>query len=119
MGKVTQLECSVCGTRYEAGVVAGLCACGGPLLVRYDLDNVRTRWRRREVANGPANMWRYAPVLPAAPESVVSLGEGWTPLVAARRLGTLIGADSLWVKDEGLNPTGSFKARGLSCAVSM
>jgi threonine synthase len=117
--KATHLECSVCGTRHDAGTVAGLCACGGPLLVRYDLDTIRHRWRRREVSNGPANMWRYAPVLPAAAESVVTLGEGWTPLVHARKLGPRLGSDHLWVKDEGLNPTGSFKARGLSCAVSM
>ena len=119
MTKVTHLECSLCGNRHEAGAVAGLCECGGPLLVRYDLDTIRHRWRRREVSNGPANMWRYAPVLPASAESVVSLGEGWTPLVHARRLGPMLGSENLWVKDEGLNPTGSFKARGLSCAVSM
>jgi threonine synthase len=119
MTKVTHLECSLCGKQYEAGKVAGLCECGGPLLVRYDLDTIRHRWRRREVANGPANMWRYAPVLPASAESVVSLGEGWTPLLRAHRLGALLGSENLWVKDEGLNPTGSFKARGLSCAVSM
>lgn len=71
------------------------------------------------MSNGAASMWRYAPVLPAAPESVVSLGEGWTPLVRTRRLGARIGSEALWVKDEGLNPTGSFKARGLSCAISM
>src|ERR1035437_2934838 len=99
--------------------VANLCMCGGPLLVRYDLAVIRHRWPRREVANGPANMWRYAPVLPAAEASVVTLGEGWTPLVRTRRLGARIGAEQLWVKDEGLNPTASFKARGLSCAVSM
>jgi threonine synthase len=64
-------------------------------------------------------MWRYAPVLPPSDASIVSLGEGWTPLLRTRRLGSQIGAESLWVKDEGLNPTGSFKARGLSCAVSM
>jgi threonine synthase len=64
-------------------------------------------------------MWRYAPVLPPSDASIVSLGEGWTPLLRTRRLGSRVGAESLWVKDEGLNPTGSFKARGLSCAVSM
>ncbi len=117
--KVTHLECSLCGKRHEAGVIANLCDCGGPLLVRYDLDVIRHRWRRREVSNGPASMWRYAPVLPPAPESIVSLGEGWTPLLRANRLGARIGAGNLWVKDEGLNPTASFKARGLSCAISM
>jgi threonine synthase len=119
MSKATHLECSLCGKRREAGIVANLCECGGPLLVRYDLDVIRHRWRRREVPNGPANMWRYAPVLPVERESIVSLGEGWTPLIRACRLGARIGATNLWVKDEGLNPTASFKARGLSCAISM
>ncbi len=119
MAKATYLECSVCTQRQDAGKPANLCSCGAPLLVRYDLDEVRRRWRRRGVPNGPATMWRYAPVLPAADESVVSLGEGWTPLLRSRRLGARLGADALWVKDEGLNPTGSFKARGLSCAISM
>jgi threonine synthase len=64
-------------------------------------------------------MWRYAPVLPASDSSIVSLGEGWTPLVHARRLGARLGAEALFVKDEGMNPTASFKARGLSCALSM
>jgi threonine synthase len=119
MSKATHLECSLCHNRLDAGVVANLCTCGGPLLVRYDLDRIRHRWRRREVANGPSNMWRYAPLLPPANESIVTLGEGWTPLIRTGRLGARIGADELWVKDEGLNPTASFKARGLSCAVSM
>jgi threonine synthase len=119
MPKATHLECSLCHNRLDAGVVANLCTCGGPLLVRYDLERIRHRWRRREVANGPPNMWRYAPLLPPANESIVTLGEGWTPLIRTGRLGERIGADELWVKDEGLNPTASFKARGLSCAVSM
>jgi threonine synthase len=117
--KATHLECSLCGKRREANAPANLCECGGPLLVRYDLDVIRHRWRRREVSNGPSSMWRYAPVLPASAESIVTLGEGWTPLLRTRRLGARIGAENLWVKDEGLNPTGSFKARGLSCAISM
>jgi threonine synthase len=119
MPKPTHLECSLCNQRFEAGTVLNLCACGGPLLVRYDLDRIRHRWRRREVSHGAPTMWRYAPLLPPATESIVSLGEGWTPLLRTRRLGARLGADNLWVKDEGLNPTGSFKARGLSCAISM
>jgi threonine synthase len=87
--------------------------------VRYDLDIIRHRWPRREVAGGPSSMWRYAPVLPPADASIVSLGEGWTPLIRTRRLGAMLGAEALWVKDEGLNPTASFKARGLACAISM
>jgi threonine synthase len=119
MPKASHLECSLCGTRYDAGAAANLCTCGGPLLVRFDIDNLRHRWLRREVPNGRSNMWRYAPVLPPSEASIVSLGEGWTPLLETRRLGSRIGADALWVKDEGMNPTASFKARGLSCAVSM
>ena len=99
------MECSLCHNRLDAGRKNNLCDCGGPLLARYDLDKIRQRWRRRDVRGGPASMWRYAPVLPAAEEAVVSLGEGWTPLIRTRRLGARLGADSLWVKDEGLNPT--------------
>jgi threonine synthase len=119
MSKASHLECSLCGTRYEAQAAANLCSCGGPLLVRFDLDILRHRWLRREVPNGRASMWRYAPVLPPSDSSIVSLGEGWTPLLRTSRLGARIGVESLWVKDEGVNPTASFKARGLSCAVSM
>ena len=119
MPKATHLECSLCHNRLNAGVVANLCTCGGPLLVRYDLEKIRHRWRRREVANGPPNMWRYAPLLPPANESIVTLGEGWTPLIRTERLSARIGAGDLWAKDEGLNPTASFKARGLACAISM
>src|SRR5690242_15541471 len=64
-------------------------------------------------------MWRYAPMLPTSGAAIVSLGEGMTPLLRTARLGSKLGADDLWLKDEGLNPTGSFKARGLSCAISM
>src|SRR5215472_15083859 len=119
MSKATHLECSLCNKRHEAGKIANLCDCGGPLLVRYDLDHIRHRWRRKQVSNGPSSMWRYAPVLPPVDESILTLGEGWTPLIHTKKLGVRIGADALWVKDEGVNPTGSFKARGLSCAISM
>ena len=119
MPKATHLECSVCKSRHAADVVNNLCACGGPLLVRYDLDVVRHRWLRRDVPSGPSTMWRYGPVLPPAPANIVTLGEGWTPLIPTKRLGARIGSEALWVKDEGLNPTASFKARGLACAVSM
>jgi len=119
MPKSKCLECSWCHRKLDATQPANLCACGGPLLVRYEMETIRHRWLRRDVGRGPASIWRYAPVLPPLSEHIVSLGEGWTPLIRARRLGARIGAESLWVKDEGLNPTGTFKARGLSCAVSM
>jgi threonine synthase len=117
---VSHLECSVCATRHEAGNIHGLCECGGPLLVRYDLAKAKAAWKREALAGAPASMWRYAPLLPVAdPKHIVSLGEGMTPLLKTGRLGTELGSNQLWVKDEGVNPTGSFKARGLSCAISM
>jgi threonine synthase len=120
MSHVTHLECSACAKRHTAGDLHNVCECGGPLLVRYDLDAIRKEWPRDAVSRGPASMWRYAPILPVSDAShVVSLGEGMTPLVHARRLGKQLGSDNVWVKDEGINPTGSFKARGLSCAISM
>jgi threonine synthase len=110
---VTHLECSLCSEKFAAGKVWNLCPCGGPLLVRYDLERMKRAWPRESVASGPNSMWRYAAALPVQrAESVVSLGEGMTPLLRLRRSGLLL-------KDEGLNPTGSFKARGLSCGISM
>jgi len=117
MSFLTHLECSRCGRRHEAGQPHNLCQCGGPLLVRYDLDRARREWPRDAVAAGPKSMWRYGGVLPS--DTPVSLGEGMTPMIHARRLGAKYGTESLYVKDEGLNPTGSFKARGLSCAITM
>lgn len=120
MTTITHLECSLCGKRHEAGKIHNLCQCGGPLLVRYDLQKLRESWSRDWIPNGPSSMWRYAPVLPVSkPSAMISLGEGMTPLIPTRRLGARFGARDLWVKDEGVNPTGSFKARGLSCAISM
>jgi len=120
MTTLTHLECSLCLKRFEAGKIHNLCECGGPLLVRYDLKKARESWNRDWIANGPSSMWRYAPVLPVSkPAAIVSLGEGLTPLIHTKRLGARLGAGDLWVKDEGINPTGSFKARGLSCAISM
>ena len=106
--------------RYAAGQLHNLCECGGPLWSV-------TIWKGRRRAgtatgsrNGPSSMWRYAPVLPVSkPAAIVSLGEGMTPLIHTKRLGSRLGASDVWVKDEGINPTGSFKARGLSCAISM
>ena len=120
MSNVSHLECSVCTKRHDAGRIHNLCECGGPLLVRYDLDRARAQWSRDSFATAPNSMWRYSPLLPARDaEHVVSLGEGMTPAIHATRLGAAIGTPKLWIKDEGLNPTGSFKARGISCAISM
>lgn len=86
------------------------------MLARYDLAKAARTLSREALKSRPANMWRYAEVLPA--REAVSLGEGMTPVIHARRLGARLGLDALYVKDEGLNPTGSFKARGLSAAVT-
>jgi threonine synthase len=117
---VTHLECSLCNGKFEPGKPWNLCECGGPLLVRYDLALLRETWSLDSFASAPNSMWRYAPALPVRlATSIISLGEGMTPLLPATRTGARIGASELLIKDEGLNPTGSFKARGLSCAVSM
>src|SRR5580692_900960 len=117
---VTHLECSLCTRNYQAGKPWNLCECGGPLPVRYDLPALRDTWSLDSFVSASDSMWRYAPALPVEHESsIITLGEGMTPLLPAHRTGARIGASDLLVKDEGLNPTGSFKARGLSCAVSM
>jgi threonine synthase len=119
MGQASHLVCSRCAKRFEASQVANLCHCGGPLLVSYDLQAVRTHWNKDDLKDSIGSMWRYSPVLPCEAREAVSLQEGWTPLTRAARLEQYLEANNLWVKDEGRNPTGSFKARGLSCAVSM
>jgi threonine synthase len=95
-----------------------LCGCGAPLLARYDLVAAR-EWRRGTLAGRPCSMWRYHELMPLFPgEAPLSLGEGWTPLFHTTRLGAALGLSRLFVKDESLNPTNSFKARGLSAAVT-
>ncbi|HZI19871.1 MAG TPA: threonine synthase [Pyrinomonadaceae bacterium] len=118
---VTHLECAACGLRHQARRLHNLCvACGKPLLVRYDLERAAGALRRGELAGRRADLWRYREVLPAAHEDeIVSLGEGWTPLLPAERLGEQLGLRRLYVKDESQNPTQSFKARGMSAAVTM
>src|SRR5262252_8367945 len=91
-------------------------ACGKPLLARYDLRQAASTLTLEALKDRPRTLWRYAEVLPN--DAPVSLGEGMTPLVHAKRLGAVMGLDNLYVKDEGLNPTGSFKARGMTTAVS-
>ncbi len=120
MTTISHLECSGTGKTYSHLEAQNLSPDGWPYLVRYDLEKARDGWNRDWISSGPSNMWRYAPVLPVAkPASIVTLGEGMTALVKADVLGAGMGAKDLWIKDEGLNPTASFKARGLSCAISM
>lgn len=116
LSTLTHLECSRCGAHHPADRLQNLCTCGGPLLARYDLKKAAKTLTEETLRSRPANMWRYAELLPGG--EPVTLGEGMTPLLHARRLGERLGLSALCVKDEGLNPTGSFKARGLSAAVT-
>ncbi len=120
MSYLTHLECSKCGKKFEADKVQTVCdTCGKPLFARYDLDSVGEAVSRHDLLDREASMWRYWELLPVKDASnKVSLGEGWTPLTPVLRLGEAIGLPDLWVKDEGIIPTGSFKARGLAMAVS-
>jgi threonine synthase len=118
---VLELECSACGKKYDASVAQHLCTCGKPLLARYDLRRAAATLTLENLKTRARTLWRYAEVLPNDPP--VSLGEGMTALVHAERLGASIrcgqgSLERLYVKDEGLNPTGSFKARGMTTAVS-
>ena len=118
---VTHLECSRCGARHERAKLHNLCReCGRPLLVRYDLTRAGETLTRDSLRGRVSSLWRYREVLPVADDaSITTLGEGWTPLAQARRLGERVGMPRLHLKDESLNPTGSFKARGMTAAVSM
>src|SRR5260221_3298100 len=117
---MTHLDCTKCDRRFPPGQVWNLCECGAPLFARYDLERAAKEMRPGHLALRAPNMWRYREVLPVDdPEGRVSLGEGFTPLLPALRLGDALGLPRLFVKDESGNPTGSFKARGLSVAVSM
>jgi threonine synthase len=117
---LTHLECSYCGATQPADRLHTTCPdCGKVLYARYDLQAAAQTMTPGALTRRPWNMWRYAEILPVVdPANRVTLGEGATPLLAAPTLGGEIGIDRLLVKDEGLNPTGSFKARGLGMAVS-
>jgi threonine synthase len=118
---VTHLECAACGLRHEARRLQNLCTeCGKPLLVKYDLKRAAQTLTKESLPERVSSLWRYRDVLPVAQEeNIVSLGEGWTPLLKSARLGEQLGMRELYIKDESLNPTQSFKARGMTAAVSM
>jgi len=118
---VTHLECAACGLSHEAQRLHNLCReCGKPLLVRYDLKQAARSLTKESLKGRRSDLWRYREVLPVENDkNIVSLGEGWTPLLRAERLGNELGLDALFIKDESQNPTQSFKARGMAAAVSM
>ncbi|GGR72459.1 threonine synthase [Micromonospora fulviviridis] len=116
---LTHLECPRCDRRHPADKLQNLCECGSPLLARYDLAAVAAAVTPEQFGLRPADLWRYRELLPVAdPRFVTTLGEGWTPLLRAPAYGQEIGIPDLIVKDEGLTPTGSFKARGAAVGVS-
>lgn len=119
---LTHLECTYCSREFAADAPRRTCPdpdCGKVLYPRYDLQAAARTLRREDLRDRPPNMWRYFEVMPVLDEAnVATLGEGFTPIFAAPRLGADIGCEALYIKDEGINPTGSFKARGLGAAVS-
>jgi len=120
MSYLTHLECSACGNHFDVNKIQTFCPdCQAPLLARYNLDAARAHLDRDEFRLRPTGMWRWRELLPVFdPENMIYLGEGDTPLLHLKRMGEKLGLTNLYVKDESLNPTGSFKARGLSAAIS-
>jgi threonine synthase len=117
---LTHLECARCGQHHDAHAIQNVChACRAPLLARYDLDGIAGSVTKDDLSGRAASMWRYHEFLPLdRPDQAVTLGEGWTPILPLERLGRQLGLDHLTLKDEGLNPTGTFKARGAAAGVS-
>jgi threonine synthase len=116
---VSHLESPIDGSRFPPGQVYTT-HLGRPLLVRYRLDEIARRLRPADLASRPPTLWRYRELLPLpADAEPVCLGEHWTPLLPCPRLGRELGLERLWIKDEAVLPTGSFKARGMALAVSM
>jgi threonine synthase len=116
----THLECSFCGDKHDSNKIQTVCKkCGKPLFARYELELIKDVVTRRELVAREASMWKYWELLPVKDrKNIVSLGEGWTPLTQVKKLSEEIKLSKLYVKDEGIIPTGSFKARGLSMAIS-
>jgi threonine synthase len=116
---LSHLECPKCDVTYESEQRMQLCRCGSPLLVRYDLKKVRKNFRKKALASRKENLWRYWELLPVnKEENIVSLGEGMTPLIPLKNSGPKLDLNHLYLKDEGLIPTGTFKARGAAVGVS-
>ena len=117
---ITHLECTLTGERFDASHPHRTNPANGkPLFARYDLEKARKTLTKQSLTDRPRNMWRYREVMPVIDDAnIITLGEGGTPLIKADRLAKSIGIDTVYIKDEGVNPTGSFKARGLGAAVS-
>ena len=117
---VRQLQCTLCGAEYPSEQLHGLSSCcSKPLYPRYDLQSLRSSFQPDALRDREPTLWRYHEVLPVRDAwNRISLGEGFTPLLHVPRLADALGVEKLWIKDEGQNPTGSFKARGLVMAIA-
>lgn len=117
---ITHLECTLTGERFDASYPHRTNPANGkPLFARYDLERAKVTLTKDSLADRPTNMWRYREVMPVIDDAnIITLGEGGTPLIKADRLAAATGMKTVYIKDEGVNPTGSFKARGLGAAVS-
>src|SRR5690242_9173264 len=114
-----EIVCSRCDNRFRLDQLLNLCSCGAPLLVRYDLEKASAALTKSSFQSRGANLWRYRELLPVEDDAnVISLGEGFTPLLEAKTLAQELSLRRVWIKDEAQNPTGSFKDRGLCLAVS-
>jgi len=119
MSFAREIVCARCDKRFGLSQLLNLCPCGSPLLVRYDLQKAKRVFVKSSLEGRVASLWRYRELLPLQNDAHrVSLGEGFTPLLEAKRLTGELGLRQLWIKDEAQNPTGSFKDRGLSLAIS-
>ena len=119
MSFAQEIVCARCQKRFALTELLNLCPCGSPLLVRYDLDKAKAAFVKSSLEGRVASLWRYRELLPLQNDAnLVSLGEGYTPLLKAKKFASELGLRRLWIKDEAKNPTGSFKDRGLSLAIS-
>ena len=113
------LYCPKCGKKYTEKEIHHLCSCGSPLLVEYNLKQAAQDWHKDDLVKRKPDLWRYHEILPVNnPESIVSLGEGFTPVVSLAKAGAKVGLHHLYLKDEGILPTGIFKARGATVGIS-
>ena len=117
---IDHLECTQCGKTYPHDQLSKISPCCNKVLfARYNLEQLKADKTREDWIDRPSNMWRFAELMPVVnPENILTLGEGGTPLLEAKQLGAKLGMSKLLIKEEGLNPTGTFKARGISAAVS-
>ena len=119
MNFFSHLECGYCHTTFSKSKIWNLCpGCGKPLLARYNMEYAKKSLKKESLVDREKTLWRYFEMLPVSSEYKLSLGEGFTPLIKAEKLGSEVGIENLFIKDEGLNPTTSFKARGLCLAIS-